>query len=403
MTFSMRAAFLAGTLALVPAAALAEPITLAAALDQANATSPRIAVSEAQVRAAEALARQAGLRPNPEASIEVENFAGTGPYSGFSGSEVTLGFSQQVERGGKRGARRALAATQRDLALLELTQTRAALALDVRTAFAELRAAEDRAVLARENAARAEQFVQTATVLVDAGRDPPLRQLRAEALLAEANAESARSFGQLLTARRMLQLLTGSDDNELTAATLDDVVSPTVAVDQLATLDVQIAEASVAAARARVDQARADAVPDLTASGGVRQFSDGRDAGFIVGLSMPIPIHNRNRDGIEAAQAEALAAESELLIARIDANRSIYEASIALQAADARLAVLAGPSLQQADEALRLATIGYSAGRFTLVELLDAQSALTSARLSLIEARLDRARALAALTRATAQ
>ena len=126
-------------------------------------------------------------------------------------------------------------------------------------------------------------------------------------------------------------------------------------------------------------------------------------AGFIVGLSMPIPILNRNRGGNEAAQAEELAAESELLIARIDANRSIYDASIALQAADARLAVLAGPNLQQAEEALRLATIGYNSGRFTLVELLDAQSALTSAQQALIDARLDRARALAALTRATAQ
>lgn len=403
MKISMRAAFLAGTLAMLPTGALAEPITLAAALDQANATSPRIAVSEARVRAAEALARQAGLRPNPEASIEVENFAGTGPYSGLSASEVTLGFSQQVERGGKRSARRALAAAQRDLAILELTRTRATLALDIGTAFAELRAAEDRAVLARENAARAEQFVQTATVLVDVGRDPPLRQLRAEALLAEANAESARSFGQLLSARRLLQVLTGNEDNELSAVADEDAVSPTPATGQLPTLDVRIAEASVAAARARVDQARADAVPDITASGGVRQFSDGRDAGFIVGLSMPIPIHNRNRGGIEAAQAEELAAESELLIARIDANRSIYDASIALQAADARLAVLAGPNLQQAEEALRLATIGYNAGRFTLVELLDAQSALISAQQALIDARLDRARALAALTRATAQ
>jgi outer membrane protein, heavy metal efflux system len=402
MTFSMRAAFLAGTLAMLPTGAFAEPITLATALDQANAASPRIAASEARVRAAEALARQAGLAPNPEASIEVENFAGTGPYSGLGGSEVTVGFSQQVERGGKRGARRAVASAQRDMAMLELARTRATLAFDVRTAFAELRAAEDRAILARENAARAEQFVQTATTLVDAGRDPPLRQLRAEALLAEANAESVRSFGALLNARRMLQVLTGIEDNELSALSEDDLASPPEA-GQLATLDVRTAEAAVAEARARIDLARADAVPDITASGGVRQFSDGRDAGFIVGLSMPIPIRNRNQGGIEAAQAEALAAESELLMARIDANRSTYDASIALQAADARLAVLAGPNLQQAEEAVRLATIGYNAGRFTLVELLDAQSALTSARQALIDARLDRARALAALARATAQ
>ena len=47
--------------------------------------------------------------------------------------------------------------------------------------------------------------------------------------------------------------------------------------------------------------------------------------------------------------------------------------------------------------------IGYGAGRFSLLELLDAQAALTTARTALIEARLDRARALAALIRANAQ
>ena len=149
MTFSLRAAFLAGTLAITPAGALAEPITLADALGQAGSTSPRIAVAEAQVRAAEARARQAGLPPNPVIGLEVENFVGTGAFSGLNGSEVTLALSQQLELGGKRGARRALASAEREQTVLELARVRAELARDVRQSFAELLAAEDRAVLAR--------------------------------------------------------------------------------------------------------------------------------------------------------------------------------------------------------------------------------------------------------------
>ena len=52
---------------------------------------------------------------------------------------------------------------------------------------------------------------------------------------------------------------------------------------------------------------------------------------------------------------------------------------------------------------LRLARIGYGAGKFSLLELLDAQAALTTTKTALIEARLDRARALAALIRANAR
>ena len=58
---------------------------------------------------------------------------------------------------------------------------------------------------------------------------------------------------------------------------------------------------------------------------------------------------------------------------------------------------------QEAEEALRLASVGYAAGKFSLIELIDAQAALTATRKSLIDARLDRARALAALIRANAQ
>jgi len=74
-----------------------------------------------------------------------------------------------------------------------------------------------------------------------------------------------------------------------------------------------------------------------------------------------------------------------------------------LAAANDRLIALSGAGLFQANEAARVAEIGYQQGKFTLIELIDAQEALTSANLKLIEAQLDRARAIAALGRATAQ
>jgi len=272
---------------------------------------------------------------------------------------------------------------------------------DIRLAHAELRAAEDRAVLARDNVGAAEELARTARILVDVGRDPPLRQLRAESLLAEAKAEQARTFSNLLTARRLLVSLIGSDDPELTAIASEDV-APTALPPDGTTLNEQLATAQREVASARVQLARSEAVPDVTASAGVRQFRESGDTALVAGLSIPIPIRNRNRGNIEAAGAESNAAESALLLARIDANRAQYDAQMLLGAAETRYEALAGPGLQQAEEALRLARIGYNAGKFSLIELIDAQTALTTAKLNLIEARLDRARALAALIRANA-
>lgn len=401
MFSKFRAVLLAGALVACAQAAQAEPITLTDALSRGADSSPRVSQAKAQADTAEARARQAGVSPNPELSLEVENFAGSGAFQGLRSTETTLALSQRLELGGKRSARVAVAAAERDFAFLTYKAALADLDRDIRLSHAELRANEDRAVLARDNTAAAEELSRTAKILVEAGRDPPLRQLRAEAALAEARAEQARTFSELLIARRLLGTLIGSDDPELTA-TVGDEMAPVNLPPDTMTLNKQLAVAQRSAAQARVTLARADSVPDVTASGGVRRFGEGRETAVVAGVSIALPFRDRNRGNIEAAQSESIAAESGLQIAQRDANRARYDARMLLGAAEMRYEALAGPSIAQAEEAVRLARIGYNAGRFSLLELLDARNALTTAKLNLIQARLDRANALAALIRANA-
>nr|WP_294846407.1 TolC family protein [uncultured Sphingomonas sp.] len=402
MHISLRAMLLAGALCLNGTAVRAEPISLADALSQGMQSSPRVTQAKALAEAAEARARQAGVSPNPELSLEVENFAGTGAFQGLRSTEATLALSQRIELGGKRSARVAVAESERDYAFLTYKAALADLDRDIRVAHAELRADEDRAVLARDNTSAAAKLSQTAKILVDAGRDPPLRQLRADAALAEARAEQARTFAELLTARRLLATLIGSGDSELSATFSEDAAPLNIPV-ETPTLNEQLAIAQRGAAEARIRLARANAVPDVTASGGLRRFAEGRETALVAGVSIALPFRDRNRGNIEAAQSESLAAESAARLARIDANRERQDARIMLGAAETRYEALAGPGISQAEEALRLARIGYNAGKFSLLELLDAQNALTTAKLNLIQARLDRANALAALIRANAQ
>lgn len=402
MSIRLPALLLAGALMIQAGPAWAEPVTLDDALARGREVSPRISRAEAELRAAEARAVQAGLRPNPALGVEVENFSGTGPYRSFRQSEVTVAVSQEFELGGERRARKAVAGAERDFARLSLNRAAADLAYDIAVAHAELRAAEERAVLARGNLTRAQELARIAGTLVDAGRDPPLRKLRADAMLAEAEAEGLRSFGLLLTARRKLGLLIGSDDSDLSAIGGDPV--PTVPLPSgTASLDERLAAAERDAASARITLARAEGVPNVTASGGFRKFRESGDTAFVMGLSVPLPFNNRGRSGVDAAKASSDAAEATLAQTRLDTSFTRQEAQTLLSAANQRLAALTGPGLRQASEAERLAGIGYRAGKFTLLELIDAQQALTSTRLAIIEAQLDRARALAALARANAQ
>lgn len=402
MLKSLGTLLLAGVLAMAGGPAFAEPVSLSDALARGRDVSPRIAKAKAELKAAEGRAIQAGVRPNPTLSAEVENFSGTGPYRTFGQTETTVAVSQPFELGGKRRARKAVAAAEREFAQVALRTAEADVGYDIAISFAELRAAEDRAELARQVVARAVELARIAETLVDVGRDPPLTRLRADALLAEAEAERLRAEAELLSARQRLALLIGSEDPELSAAVQDLPTPPTLAAGAQS-LDERLAAAERDAAAARVRLAQAEGVPDITASGGVRNFRESRDTAFIVGVSIPLPVFNRNRGNIAAAQADGDAAEAQLAQAGLDTHLSRREAELMLAAANERVAALSGAGLFQANEAARLAAIGYQQGKFTLIELIDAQEAQAGANLKRIEAERDRARALAVLGRANAQ
>lgn len=382
----------------------ATPLTLAEALRRAEAGSPNIAAAEALVCAAEGRARQAGYGPNPEARLEVENALGSGPYEGLASSEATLAVGQTFELGGKRRARSNAAMAEVAVARAQLAIARAEVAAEVRIAYAETVAARERLALTEDAVGRATELARVAAKLVEEGREPPLRAYRALTAAGEAAAARDAAKAEAAATTRALAVLLGDPEQpyDVVGESLLATASATL-LDPTETLDVRLAELELAAARARVDLERTGRVPDVTVEGGVRHFRDSGDTAFVAGVSMPIPIRNRNQGSIAAAQAEATAAEAKRNLALAQATRRTRDAQAALAAADSRLKTLHDFSLPQAEEAVRLARLGYQEGEFSLLEVLDAQEALAQARNGLIDAELARAKAVAALERAAAQ
>ncbi|MBA3049910.1 MAG: TolC family protein [Alphaproteobacteria bacterium] len=392
---------IAAALNVLATAAAAEPITLAEALARAAATSPTLAAAEADVAAAEGRARQSGFRPNPELGVEVENFAGTGAFSGLRDAETTVSVGQRLELGGKRPARQRAAEAQVVAARLRLSVARADLLKDVRDAYAEAFADSRRVELAREQFLRAENLQTIATELVDAGREPPLRALRARTAAFEAVARVRAAEAEYGQAQRALAALWGgADDLPEPVAPMDEAV-PAVVVDPAEALDVRLAEAEVASSVAVVARERTLSRPDVTVSVGARQFRGSDDTALVVGASLPIGIFDRNQGNIAAANAERMGAEARRNAALAQAIRRTRDAQAALRTAEARLIFLETRAEPEAIEAVRIAREGFSAGRFTLLDVLDAEEALNTVQSELITAQLDRGQAIAALTRAT--
>lgn len=386
---------------LTPGPAFAEPVTLAEALARASASSPTLAAAEADVAAAVGRAQQAGFRPNPELGLEIENFAGTGAFSGLDDAESTVSVGQRFELGGKRPARQRAAQAEVDAARLRLAVARADLQQQVRDAYAEAWADTRRVELAREQFLRADNLQTIATELVDAGREPPLRALRARTVALEAVGRVRAAEAEYAEAQRALAALWGGSDDLPEPSAPGTQTPPAAVIDPASALDVRLAEAEVASSIAVVDRERTLSRPDVTVSVGARQFRGTDDTALVVGASMPIGVFDRNQGNVAAANAERTGAEARRNAALAGAIRRTRDAQAALRTAEARLAFLETQAEPEALEAVRIAREGFSAGRFTLLDVLDAEEALNTLQADMITAELERAQAVAALTRAT--
>ncbi len=386
---------------LAPGSATAEPITLAEALARTAASSPALAAAEADVAAALGRARQAGFRPNPELDLSVENFSGTGALSGLNEAESTLSVGQRFELGGKRPARERAAQAEVDAARLRLAVARADLQQQVRDAYAEVWADSRRVALARDQFVRADNLQAVATELVDAGREPPLRALRARTAALEAVGRVRAAEAEYAQAQRALAALWGGSEDLPEPITSETPSVSAAVIDPARALDVRLAEAEVATSIAVVDRERTLSRPDVTVSVGARQFRGTDDTALVFGASMPLGLFDRNQGNIAAANAERTGAEARRNAALAGAIRRTRDAQAALRTAEAQLAFLENQAEPEAIEAVRIAREGFSAGRFTLLDVLDAEEALNTVQAAMITAEMERAQAVAALTRAS--
>lgn len=371
-------------------------------LRQAEGSTPRLAAGQATVEAAEARIRQAGVRPNPQISVEVANVAGSRPYQGIDGAEITLSASQRFELGGKRAARTGAARSEASAARARQDRDRAQFARDLAVAYIEAEAAQARTHLASEQLELAQADARTTQLFVDAGREANLRAVQSNADAQAARAEVDAANAEQTTALARLSALVGAtssftsvEPQVLNAAQrlpLPDLPDFSTAPDVL----VAQAEREAAAERVRVERSLAS--PDLTGSAGLRRHEAENAVALVAGVSLSLPLFDRNRGATQAAQAELRAAEARLAAARLEVEATARAGIASAAAAASRLAA-ARESEAAAAEAYRLARIGYEAGRLPLLELSSARRAVVAARIRTLDARIARARAEAEVAR----
>lgn len=364
-----------------PSALLTREDAIARALDD----DPGVDAADASREAAEAGARQAGRWANPTLDILQENVSGSGAYRGSDRAETTYSFRQPLQLGGDRSARRRLAERELDTARVGAGLRRADLIEEVEHAFIDAQAAEAALAVAEERLAVARELSAAVDRRVRAARDPLMAGSRAEARLAEAEAEADAARQTAVAARVRLASYWGGGDFALERASFEMLAAREVDANDLAP-DLALADADAARAEAQVDVERARAIPDVDLQAGWRQFSERDETAFVFGLSVPLQIWDRNGAGVSRARGESTRAAYE----RAARARALAreQAMLAAQSETARreVAALDARIIPASERALAQAREGYAMGGFSYIDVLDAQRALVDARLRRISA-----------------
>lgn len=378
-------------------------LTLEAAIARALEVAPRTAAAAARLHAAAGAVDQADVLPNPEVSVEFENFRGSGPYRGYGNVETTYSLSQTIELGGKRGARTDAARAARSTAGLDLAAARLDLIRDVRQAFADAVAADATVALAEEQSRLAGEVERSTLARLEAGREAPIQLGRAEIARRQAQLRLEQARRRVSAARQVLAGLTGitQADVRLEDSWFRRVDDPATRTEAKPT-EVLRRESEVRRSRAELEVERSKAIPDVTLSGGFRRFREGRDNAFLVGISVPIPLFDQNRGAIRKARAELVAAEADLAAERIDQERRVIAAHAILEEARDTAMVLQAKIIPIAEKGFSAAQEGYRQGKFSYLEMLEAQRTLFDARREMIETLQGYHNAQAELERLTA-
>lgn len=341
-----------------------------------------IQASVAAVNSAIGESIQAGLLPNPEVVLETENFAGSGNYSGFNSAEFTMGVQQTVEMGGKRFHRKNAANHATSKIRQQSIARILAILSEVQFSIVRYTVAKERLVLSKKRLGLANRTHNRVKVRVSAARDSELEHAKVDIEKKIAEIELGKAKKEFHVAKSQLSRLLGGRIDSTTD--LDWVLKFLPALPEKNTVfqstshtsQNKIFEFNKLRAEANFKLAQAQAVPNPTIGIGARKFNDNKKTAFLASLSIPIPILDRNQGGIKQAREELVKARAEkeegMLSIREEALKTWEEFSTALD----EVRIYQKNIIPSAKKAYLRASEAFSAGRLSLLNLLDAQRTL---------------------------
>ena len=348
---------------------------------------------------------EAGLLPNPEAELEIENFAGSGELSGFKSAETTIALSQLIELGDKRMKRRQLASTDHDLARWDYEVKRVDLLSQTAIAYADVLGDQEKLKIANEINEIAEEIYATVKKRVEAGKVPPLEEIKSRVELSKSRLSLVNAERQLLISKQ--NLVTGWGGTDVTFNRVFGDFYNIPSIPELTSIvnkinnnpDLARWVTEVSRHQNQITLARADTIPDISVSAGVRHLNESDDVAAVASISIPLFMFDKKQTGVQRSEIALSQATKQREVTETRLRSTLLIAYQRLNILHHEVTTLNDEILPGAEEAFNASTKIYRLGKLDLLSLLDAQRTYFETRQQYIESVKEYHRVVVAIER----
>ncbi len=242
-------------------------ITLEQAISSAVSNNPGLGVLSYELAKAKGRTLQAGLLPNPEISLGVAAFNGSG--------EKSLLLSQEIQLGDKRLKRKNVAALSEELILWDIKALRLDIIRQTTQSFYDVLGLKELLKLNVELTRLAEEVYQTVKERVSAGKVSPLEGIKARANLDNQRIELKNIEKELKSAIKGLNAVLGSKDQSFETVEGNlELLEPMASLKELTELiskstDITRFETEKEHRLSALQMEESQVFPDITIAGGI--------------------------------------------------------------------------------------------------------------------------------------
>jgi len=396
-------------LAEAPRAGELQDLSLRAALSRVLQDNPQLKATDYAVEAANRRVEQQQQTPPWRVGLQLENVAGSGVYSSGDRLESTLSLGKVLELGNRPERRAAVAQLRTGVLRDRQSAQQLDIVAEASRRYLRALALQQRIALIDEARQIREQTRQSVIRRVDAGRSPTAERHRADIALERTALQLQRLRKDRDIARLQLAGMWGDSTaafGRLTGELYD--LQPPESFDALrARLQdnphiVQFAtQQRLAEARYRLAQSRRSL--DLELRGGVRHQRQTDDTALLFSFSLPLGSASRAQPYIEEARQLRRQQPYEEQQQRLELIAALHEAYQEMRYAYEAMQRLQQRIIPGAQRVLRDTRRGYDNGRYSLLELNDAQQSLIDGQLQRLATATTYHRARVEIERLTGQ